>query len=143
MTEFHPSLFRRKNKGAGDAEAVPEAKQAPIPQNTLYEEPLISQRRAKKKYVTVYGFSADNLDAVLDTVRSCGEVLETEYGRNWVNVLFGSDESVKRCLRLNTAMVGDEIIGVFRQGGGIVDDKDIFLRKKGVFTSVMEYLFGD
>lgn len=143
MTEFHPSLFRRKSKAEGMPEAVGEVRPAPIPQNTLYEEPLVSQHRARKKYVTVYGFSAGNLDAVMDAIKSCGDVVEVEYGRNWVNVLLDSEEGVRRCLRLNTAMVEDEIIGAFRQGGGVVDDRDIFVRKRGVFTSVMEYLFGD
>ncbi|ADM11779.1 uncharacterized protein Eint_070140 [Encephalitozoon intestinalis ATCC 50506] len=143
MAEFHPSLFRRKNRPEDISEAVTEVKSTSIPQNTLYEEPLVSQHRAKKKYVTVYGFTAGNLDAVMDTVKSCGEVLEVEYGRNWINVLFDNEDSIKRCLRLNTTMIEDEIVGTFRQGGGIIDSSDIFVRKKGVFTSIMEYLFGD
>lgn len=143
MTEFHPSLFRRKNRKDGSAEVAPETKQAPIPQNTLYEEPLISQCKSRKKYVTVYGFSPDNLDVVLEMVKSCGEISEVEYGKNWVNVLFLNEEDVRKCLRMNTTMVEDEIIGVFRQGGGVVDDRDIFVRRKGVFSSIMEYLFGD
>ncbi|AFN83265.1 hypothetical protein EROM_070140 [Encephalitozoon romaleae SJ-2008] len=143
MTEFHPSLFRRKNKSEDTPEVVPETKSTSIPQNTLYEEPLVSQHRVKKKYVTIYGFTPRNLDAVIDAVKSCGDVLEVEYGKNWINVLFDNEESIKRCLRLNTTMIEDEIIGAFRQGGGIIEDHDIFVRKKGVFTSIMEYLFGN
>lgn len=143
MTQFHPSLFKRKNKESVAGEPVAEMKQVEIPQNTLYEEPLVSQRRAQKRYVTIYGFTADNLEAVLEMARSCGEITEIEYGKNWVNVVFDGEEGVKRCLRQNTTMVGDEIVGVFRQGGGIVEDRDIFVRKKGVFACVMEYLFGD
>ncbi|KAH9411895.1 hypothetical protein HK407_02g03390 [Ordospora pajunii] len=143
MTEFHPSLFRRKCRAEGPADMELDIKPAPIPQNTLYEEPLVSQHRVKKRYVTVYGFTPANLEAVLDMIRSCGDILEIEYGKNWVNVLFGGEEGIKKCLRMNTSIVGEEMIGVFRQGGGVVDDKDIFVRHKGVFTSIMEYFFGD
>nr|AGE96385.1 hypothetical protein ECU07_0210 [Encephalitozoon cuniculi] len=143
MADFHPSLFRRKNKSEGMPEAVSETKSASIPQNTLYEEPLVSQHKARKRYVTIYGFTPGNLNAVMDAAKSCGDILEVEYGKNWINVLFDNEDSIKRCLKLNTAVVEDEIVGAFRQGGGIIEDWDIFVRKKGVFTSIMEYLFGD
>jgi hypothetical protein len=142
-TKYHPSLFRRTRKTEEPPEVSFETKQTQIPQNTLYEEPLLSQRRPSKKFVTVYGFSPDNLGAVMERARACGSIAEVEYGKNWVNVLYDTDEGMMKCLRLNTCMVEDEIIGAFRQNGGVLENRDIFVRKKGIFTVMMEYLFGN
>jgi hypothetical protein len=141
-TKYHPSLFKRARKTEELPEVSFETKQAQIPQNTLYEEPLLSQRKPSKKFVTVYGFSPENLGAVMERVKACGNITEVEHGKNWINILYESEECMMRCLRLNACMVEDEIIGAFRQSGGVLENADIFVRKKGIFTVIMEYLFG-
>ncbi|EOB14499.1 hypothetical protein NBO_27g0054 [Nosema bombycis CQ1] len=139
---YHPRVFKRTEQKQ-EENNVQSKNTVNIPENTLYEEPLLVQRKPNKKYITVFGFSGPNLENVINKIKQTVQFDHVEYGKNWINVMIQNEEDASKLLKLNTCYVNGEVIGVFRESYGVIDDRDIFLKKKGVFSKLLTYLFGE
>lgn len=139
---YHPQVFKRAEHKQ-EEETIKPTKTSNIPENTLYEEPLLVQKKPNKKYLTVFGFSPSNLDNVIKKIKETLQFDHVEYGKNWVNVMIQNEKDACKLLKLNTCFINGEIIGVFRESYGVIEDKDVFLRKKGLFSKVLGYFFGE
>ncbi|KAF9763278.1 hypothetical protein NGRA_1373 [Nosema granulosis] len=139
---YHPRVFKRAEQKV-EEQSTQSKKSINIPENTLYEEPLLVQNKPSKKYITVFGFSSSNIDNVILKIKQTLQFDHIEYGKNWINVMIQNEDDASKLLKLNTCYVNGEIIGVFRESYGVIEDKDIFLKKKGVFSKLFTYLFGE
>ncbi|WUR03129.1 nucleoporin NUP35 [Vairimorpha necatrix] len=141
---YHPRVFKKnipKSKPSSTPDAVLVEKELSIPENTLYEEPLVRHTKPSKRHITVFGFSQNNLENVVRKIKEVCHVQHMEYGKNWVNVITPGETEL---LRLNTKYINGEMIGVYREvGNAVVDDKDIFLRKEGIIGKILSYFFGE
>lgn len=139
---YHPRVFKRAEHREEEQNAQSK-RVVNIPENTLYEEPLLVQKKPSKKYITVFGFSSSNLENVIFKIKQTLQFDHIEYGKNWINVMIQNEDDASKLLKLNTCYVNGEIVGVFRESYGVIEDKDIFLKKKGIFSKILTYLFGE
>lgn len=142
QTDYYPSLFDRKKAKLEEKEDAEEKEHevSHIELKTLYEEATVPQKLGKKNFITVFG--TNNIELLEEKVRSLGEVREVEYGRNYINVIYDSEESSTKLLGLNRKMLNGEILGAYRQQTVVRSDEDIFLKKKGLFSKIFDYFFG-
>lgn len=136
--KYHPALFGRSQELQST-----EAQEPVIPQGTLYDTPIQAQHTPLKRHVTVFGFSQQNRQAILEQIEKATKVFRKEEGKNYINVWCDDTSSLEGLLKLNQKMINGEIIGVYRKGYGAVDDEDIYVKKKGIFRKIYEYLFGE
>ncbi|KAL0265910.1 UNVERIFIED_CONTAM: hypothetical protein PYX00_011627 [Menopon gallinae] len=143
QADYYPSLFDRKKGKVEEVESIKEYR--PVEHRkelrTLYDEATIPQKLGRRSFVTIFGSS--NLEMLEEKVRSLGEVRDIEYGRNYLNVVYDSEESNRSLLSLNRQVVNGEILGVYRQQLVVnSEDNSIFIRNKSMFSRVVEYFFG-
>lgn len=136
--KYHTSLFSRQT------ETFDDTKQTPIiPQTSLYDTPIQYQMESKQKYVTVFGFTQQNREAVLDRIRKTAIIEKKEEGRNYIDVWAEDPSKLDDLLKLNYKVINGEIIGVFRRNFGAIEDEEIYVKKKGILKIISEYLFGE
>lgn len=142
QTDYYPSLFDRKKSKVEEKEDIKEREHEPhrTELKTLYEEATVPQKLGRRNFITVFGTS--NIEALEEKVRSMGDVKDIEYGRNYLNVMYDSEESSRRLLGLNRQVFNGEILGVYRQEAVVTSEQDVFVKKKGGFSRVLEYFFG-
>jgi hypothetical protein len=142
QTDYYPSLFDRKKNKVEEKEDVKEREHEPYKTElkTLYEEATVPQKLGRKNFITIFGTT--NIEALEEKVRSMGEVKDIEYGRNYLNVTYDSEESSRKLLGLNRQVLDGEIVGVYRQEAVVSSEQDVFVKKKGGFSKLLEYFFG-
>lgn len=138
LDKYHPSLFSREQEASVGLE-----NELVIPQNTLYDTPIQTQHTPPKKHVTLFGYTPSNKKNVLEQVSKLVGAFRKEEGKNYIKIWTEDASSLDAVLKLNHKMIGGEIIGVYRQNFGAVEDCDIYVKKKGIFRMVFEYLFGE
>ncbi|EQB60796.1 atp-dependent 26s proteasome regulatory subunit [Vairimorpha apis BRL 01] len=140
---FHPRIFKKNIAPieTQQKESIKIDEQIIIPESTLYDESLVVHEKPNKKAVTIFGFTSKNLDSVLKKIREFVQIEHIEYGKNWINVVCKSND--QDLLKLNTFMVNGEIIGVFRETSGLIDDKNIYVKRTGLINKIIVYLFGE
>jgi hypothetical protein len=136
--KYHPSLFERNN----DHLIVEEENPFVIPQNTLYDAPIQTQHIPMRRHVTVFGFSQQNRVNILEQIERCVKVYRKEEGKNWINIWNDDISSLDALLKLNHKIINGELIGVYRKSFGVVEDPDIYIKKKGILKKVYEYFLG-
>ncbi|EEQ82574.1 hypothetical protein NCER_100682 [Vairimorpha ceranae BRL01] len=140
---YHPRVFQKNIQKTKEVEKMPVIinKEQVIPENTLYEEPLVRHTKPTKKHVTIFGFSQKNLEHVIKRIKETCQIEHIEYGLNWINVITNKDSAL---LKLNLSHINGEIIGVYKESNNsLIEDKDIFLRKEGIIRKIIIYLFGE
>lgn len=136
--KYHPSLFDKSQEFV-----TVESQEPVIPQSTLYDIPIQTQHTPMKKHVTVFGFSQQNRQNILEQIEKTTKIFRKEEGKNYINVWTDDMASLDALLKLNHKMINGEIVGAYRKSYGAVDDEDIYVKKKGVFRKVYEYFFGE
>lgn len=136
--KYHPSLFSREQEVSLDSK-----QEAVIPQTTLYDMPIQTNSTPAKKHLIVFGFSSSNKKNVLEQIQKLTDNFRKEEGKNYVKIWADDMSSLDDILKYNHKMINGEIIGVYRQNYGVIEDNDIYLKKKGVFKLALEYLFGE
>jgi len=136
--KYHPSLFSREQEVSLDSK-----QEAVIPQTTLYDMPIQTNSTPAKKHLIVFGFSSSNKKNVLEQIQKLTDNFRKEEGKNYVKIWADDMSSLDDILKYNHKMINGEIIGVYRQNYGVIEDSDIYLKKKGVFKLALEYLFGE
>lgn len=136
--QFYQSLFNRDKTEdfEPDTDAI-------IPQTTLYDMPIRPQRTPTEKHVTVFGFSQSNRTNILAEVSKLVEIVKKEEGRNYVKIWAEDSLELEKVLKLNHKVINGEIVGVYRNNFGIINSNDIYVKKKGLFQIIKEYLFGE
>ncbi len=135
--KYLPSLFSREQEIMNEPEKEPV-----IPQTTLYDTPVQTQATLVKKHVVLFGFSPSNKKSVLDAIPKPTEDFRKEEGKNYIKIWSEDITFLNKVLELNYKIINGEIIGVYRQNFGPIDDSKIYEKKKGIFTIIYEYLFG-
>ncbi len=136
--EYYPSLFESRQ-----IEDEKPEQDGIIPQTTLYDMPLRSQRTPIQKHMTIFGFSSQNRENVLEEIKKIVNIDKKEEGKNYINI-WGEDScELEKLLKLNHKIINGEIIGVYRNNFGIINDPNIYLKRKGLFQIIKEYLFGE
>eukprot|EP00866_Antonospora_locustae_P001965 jgi/Antlo1/1965/137 len=143
QADYYPSLFDRKKGRVEEIDAIKEYR--PVEHRrelkTLYDEATIPQKLGRRNFITIFGSS--NIEMLEEKVRSLGEVKDIEYGRNYLNVVYDSEESNRSLLGLNRQVVNGEILGVYRQQLVVNNEDDsIFIKNKSIFSRIFEYFFG-
>lgn len=136
--KYHPSLFSREQEIM-----VETNHETVIPQNSLYDTPIQTQTIPVKKHLVIFGFSSSNKKAILEKLQKLCDNFKKEEGKNYIKVWANDMSSLDDILKLNHKTINGEIIGVYRQNYGVVEDKDIYKKRKGIFQIVSEYLFGE
>lgn len=136
--QYYPSLFNRPEEEQQEAEGGQV-----IPQNTLYDMPLQSQHTPCQKHITVFGFSPQNRQNVLAQIRKIVTIERKEEGKNYINVWAEDPSQLDNLLKFNYKTINGELIGVFRKNFGVVQDGDIYAKKKGLFRIIKEYFLGE
>lgn len=136
--KYHPSLFSREQEGP----AGPESELV-IPQSTLYDIPVQTQHTPPKRHIVLFGYTPSNKKNVLDQVAKLADAFKKEEGKNYIKIWTEDASSLDAILRLNHKMINGEIIGVYRQNFGVVEDNGIYAKKKGIVKMIFEYLFGE
>lgn len=136
--KYHPSLFSREQDASVRFES-----ELVIPQSTLYDAPVQTQHTPPKKHVVLFGYTPSNKKNVLDQVSKLVGTFKKEEGKNYIKIWSEDASSLDAVLKLNHKMINGEIIGVYRQNFGAVEDSDIYAKKKGILRIVFEYLFGE
>lgn len=135
--KYHPILFSK------DQEATYETKkEVIIPQATLYETPIQTHNVPAKKHLVIFGFSSSNKKYVMDHIYRLVNNFKKEEGKNYIKIWSDDMSSLDEVLKLNHKLMNGEIIGVYKQNYGIIEDNDIYVRKPGIFRIFFEYLFG-
>lgn len=142
QTDYYPSLFDRKRTKIEEKEdfEVDEGEAPHLELKTLYDEATVPQKLGRKNYITIFG--SNNIGFLEEKARSLGEIREIEYGRNYLNVIYDSEESSIKLMDLNRQTFNGEILGVYRQQTVISNEEDIFVKKKSLFSRIFEYFFG-
>lgn len=135
--KFLPSLFSREQVGTSEPE-----KEQVIPQTTLYDTPVKIQPNLIKKHVVLFGFSPANKKAVIDLISKEQSGFRKEEGKNYLKIYSDDIIFLDSLLKLNYKEINGEIIGAYRKNFGVVEDEEIYYKKRGIFTIVYEYLFG-
>ncbi|KAM0676407.1 hypothetical protein GVAV_000373 [Gurleya vavrai] len=128
----YPSLFKKTTKKLNHTKPIS------IPQNiptASLNDKITIEKKDISDYILVYGTSVDRLKK-LEEVKS-GRVIET--GRNWIKVVFKSEELYFRCLNVDRRDLNGEIIGCYRSVNLIEKKVEI---GKGILQRVKEYFFG-
>lgn len=136
--KYHPALFSRNEEPY-----TAEIQEPVIPQSTLYDTPIQTQHTPLKKHVTIFGFSQQNRQAILEQIEKATKIFRKEEGKNYINIWTDDVSSLDALLKLNHKMINGEIIGAYRKSYGPVDNENIYLKKKGLFRKIYEYLFGE
>jgi hypothetical protein len=136
--KYHPSLFEKAQETI-----TVENNEPVIPQSTLYDTPIQMHHMPMKKHVTIFGYSQQNRENILEQVAKITKVFRKEEGKNYMNVWADDISSLDALLKMNHKIMNGEMIGVYRRGYGVVDGEDIYYKKKGVFKKVYEYFFGE
>ena len=136
--KFHPSLFKTSTEFIYEEEKEPV-----IPQNTLYDALVQTQNTPRKRHVTIFGFTQQNRENVIEQIERSTKMYRKEEGKNWISVWSDDVSSLDSILKLNHKMINGEMIGVYRNSFGIVEDSDIYLKKKGIFKKIYEYFLGE
>lgn len=134
--KYLPSLFSREQENYNETEKEPV-----IPQTTLYDTPVQIQPNLVKKHVVLFGFSPSNKKYILEQI-SKESSFKKEEGKNYIKIWSDDISFLDSLLKYNHKEINGEIIGVYRQNFGAVEDGDIYYKKKGVFSVIYEYLFG-
>lgn len=135
--KYHPSLFSREQETPIEVETEPV-----IPQATLYDTPVQTQHAPAKKHVVLFGFTPANKANVLEQISKIMGSYRKEEGKNYIKIWASDSSSLDEILKLNHTAINGEIIGVYRQNFGVIDDESIYVKKKGIFRMAYEYLFG-
>lgn len=135
---YHPSLFKRTEEYVCQEEQEPV-----IPQSTLYDAPVQTQHAPTRKHVTVFGFSQQNRQHVLDQIEKVVKNYRKEEGKNYINIWTDDSSTLDTLLKFNHKNINGEIIGAYRRSFGAIDDSNIYVKKKGIFHKVYEYFFGE
>ena len=114
-----------------------------IPQNTYYDTGMAMQHSVEARHVCVFGITSSNRKDVVAKIKRTAAVKRIENGPNYVNVFCDEVEDLERLVALNLSKVNGEIIGVYRKNFGLVQKTEIYENRKGIFTSIKEYLFGN
>uniref|UniRef100_UPI003908BC62 Nup35 n=1 Tax=Dictyostelium discoideum TaxID=44689 RepID=UPI003908BC62 len=81
-----------------------------IPVNSIYEE------KYDKRWLTVFGFSHDKTDLIVDELSKYGNIIEIEYPQqpncNWIYLKFESEYSSIDLLKKNGLILGNCMIGI-------------------------------
>lgn len=136
--KYYPSLFSHSENELDETE-----NKMIIPQTTLYDMPLQPQNSPLQKYMTVFGFSQQNRQSVLQEISSIITIKKKEEGRNYINVWAENTAELESLLKLNHKIINGEILGVYRNNFGIVSNNNIYAKRKGILKILKEYLFGD
>lgn len=134
---YYQSLFSRP-----ESEAEPTKKGSSIPQGTLYDVPVQPQLAPKSRHMTVFGFSPQNREHVLSRIQELVQIDRKEEGKNYVSIWTDDPLELEKVMKLNYEVINGEMIGVLRRNCGVIDDEDVYAKKKGVFQIISEYLFG-
>ncbi|KAI5186337.1 hypothetical protein NEHOM01_1401 [Nematocida homosporus] len=123
-----------------------------IPESSIYDSrPSTTQKRGPivpSRSVTVFGYSAGNLDHVMRRFKECGEIKEINYGKNWMDIQYEREKCMFTALRENGCILNGEMIGVVQKNrkdmGAIwlTEQEVLFKREEGVLTRILAYLFG-
>ncbi|EPR78767.1 hypothetical protein SLOPH_2106 [Spraguea lophii 42_110] len=137
---YYPSLFKKQKKqilNENDKFTYP----CSIPLNTYYEDDRYNVvNKVEKEYITVFGFSSENTEKIVELIKTKGSIKNMEYGRNYVNVTFEDVNDYEDVISMNRTMVEGEYIGVFRNN--MVSRGNIKKKEKGLISKMLEYLFG-
>lgn len=136
--QYYPTLFNRPEEEQTELDSS-----CVIPQNTLYDMPLQSQHMPCQKHITVFGFSQQNRANVLSQIRKTVTIEKKEEGKNYINVWTEDPSDLEKLLKLNYKTIEGEIIGVFRRNFGVIQDGNIYMKRKGLFRIISEYFFGE
>jgi len=137
-TLYHPTLF-------AEEETVRVDRDAPmvVPQKSLYDMGYQSQHSKERPHVTVFGFSQHNRENVLNAMRKRVNLEKKEEGKNYVNIWTENPLDLEELMAMNHQIIEGEIIGVLRRNCGPVTDKEIYVKRKGLFRVILEYFIGE
>lgn len=140
----------REEKTKGERED--KTKGQYIPEGSVYDEqPTFAFPRGSsipQKAVTVFGYSASNLEHVLRKFREIGEIKDLSYGKNWIDIKYEKEKCMFLALRESGVIINGEMIGVVQKARkntavGRVENTELFLKKDvGLLGRVLTYLFG-
>lgn len=146
----YPSLFE-----PGPILHRPTPKNSSIPDTSLYDEsgPLPPHKKqetfGRQKTITIFGYSAANLEAIISRFRRYGAVEDINYGKNWIDLKYEDEKSMFKALSDNGKIINDEMVGVtqkYKKDGtsGILGGGGVFMkRERGAFARLFGYLFGE
>lgn len=138
LDKYHPSLFSRGQEGSTGPES-----ELVIPQSTLYDIPVQTQHTPPKRHIVLFGYTPSNKKNVLDQVIKLAGAFRKEEGKNYIKIWSEDTSCLDAILKLNHKMINGEVIGVYRQNFGVVEDSDIYAKKKGIIRMIFEYFFGE
>lgn len=102
----------------------------------LPQEPLPVQPICSAPEIVIFGFSANNKNAILDLI-DMSVVQGIQHGNNFVKLRIGNNHGLE-LLELNRKEINGEIIGVYRTH--VVEEE--IVKKRSLLQIIFEYLFG-
>ncbi|EDQ31234.1 ATP-dependent 26S proteasome regulatory subunit [Enterocytozoon bieneusi H348] len=135
--EYMPSLFGRTEH----VKTYTDNKQS-IPQNTYYDTPMSVEHIPVSRHIVIFGFTPSNRIEVINKVKSIVSIQRIEDGKNYISVWCEELEDLEKLIKLNYQKINGEIVGAFRKNFGIIENEEIFEKKRGLFEKFWIYLFG-
>lgn len=142
----------RREKNAPKEAASEEKREIYIPEASVYDEQParreIREGAVSQRSVTVFGYSPENLEHVMDRFRKIGEIKEISHGKNWMDIKYCRDKSMFQAMQESGSIINGEIIGVAQRGRkSVLMDKlegNALLanNSEGIISKIFTYLFG-
>lgn len=125
-----------------------------IPEGSMYdEEPVrreIGEKQGVRSYrsVTVFGYTAENMEHVMKKFEEFGEMEGISHGKNWVDIEYKREKSMFQAMQESGSIINGEMIGVAQRARksicvDTVEKSMLFAEKReGMISKVLTYLFG-